>query len=359
MDRSSVVSPDGKWAAFLKDHNLWIRAVDGSGEFALTTDGVEDDGYAGSTGNNLHPVSPQRRGVQPPPVDHVVARFAARFSLTAWIERQVKELYLLQSVPDDGSIRAKAYRYRYAMPNDEHKAQVRQMVFDVTTRQRVDLDFPVLATPYVTPVEVHDAWWSDDSREVIYVERGPFYRTLTLRVADASSGKSRTLIEESGKTFIELAGVGHRPIVRLLSNGTVLWFSERDGWGHLYLYDKKGRARQITRGEWLVRGIVGVDERQWHGVLHRIRARAGPQSLFPSSLSRAARRLGSEAADAGECRTSDQHSGRFAAQLRRPRIRSPARRKHSACRRRASTSSMFTPVPTRPRPACCAQSTGG
>ncbi len=261
MDRSSVVSPDGKWAAFLKDHNLWVRAVDGTGEFALTTDGIEDDEYAGSTGNNLHPVAPVRSGQQPAP--SLMWSPDSRKILTHRVDqRRVKELYLLQSVPDDGSIRPKAYRYRYAMPNDEQKALVRQMVFDVSTRERVDLDFPVLATPYVTPVEVHDVWWSADSREVIYVERGPYYRTLTLRVADASNGKSRTLVEESGKTFIEPAGVGRRPMVRVLSNGNVLWFSERDGWGHLYLYDKKGRARQITRGEWVVRGIVAVDERR-------------------------------------------------------------------------------------------------
>lgn len=261
LDRSSVVSPDGKWAAFLKNHDLWVRAVDGSGEFALTTDGVEEFSYAGSTGNNLHPVSSQRSGKQPPP--SIKWSPDSRKILTHRVdERQVKEMYLLQSVPDDGSIRPKAWRYRYAMANDERKAQVQQMVFDVTTRQRVDLDFPVLSTPFMTPVEVHDAWWSADSREVIYVERGPFFRTLKLHVADASSGKSRTLVEESGKTFIELAGVGHRPAVKVLSNGSVVWFSERDGWGHLYLYDKKGRVRQITRGEWLVRGIVGVDERK-------------------------------------------------------------------------------------------------
>jgi dipeptidyl-peptidase 4 len=260
LDRSTVVSPDGKWAAFLKHHNLWVRAVDGSGEFALTTDGVEHYAYAGSTGMNLHPVTPQRTGEQPAP--SIMWSPDSRKILTHRVdERQVKELYLLQSVPDDGSSRARAFSYRYAVANDEHKPLVQQFVFDVTTRQRVELAFPILPSVYTTPVEVHDAWWSDDSREVIYVERGPYYRTLTLRVADANSGKSRTLVEESGKTFIELAGVGRRPIVRLLSNGNVLWFSERDGWGHLYLYDKKGRARQITRGEWLVRGIVGVDER--------------------------------------------------------------------------------------------------
>jgi dipeptidyl-peptidase-4 len=260
FDSSVVVSPDGKWAAFLKDHNLWVRAVDGSSEFALTTDGVEHYGYAGSTGNNLHPVSPQRRGEQPPP--SIKWSPDSRKILTHRIdERQVKELHLLQSVPEDGSIRPKLYRYRYAMANEEHKAKVQQIVFDVATRQRVDLELPILSTPYITPVEVHDAWWTEDSRQVLYLERGPYYRTLTLHVADATTGRSRTLIEESGKTFIELARVGERPMVRVLSDGRVLWFSERDGWGHLYLYDKNGRARQITRGEWTVRGIVNVDER--------------------------------------------------------------------------------------------------
>ena len=67
-DPGLVVSPDGKWAAFVKDYNLWVRALDGGGEFALTTDGIEHYGYAGSTGTSTHAVSARRSGKPIPPV---------------------------------------------------------------------------------------------------------------------------------------------------------------------------------------------------------------------------------------------------------------------------------------------------
>lgn len=260
LDPTVVVSPDGRWAAFRKDHNLWIRSLEDGAEFALTSDGVEHYSYAASTGNNTRTVSDQRSGRGPTPV--VLWSPDSRRLLTNRVdERKVKELYLLQSVPDDGSLRPKPYSFRFSMANDEHKAQVHQFVFDVMTRERVDLKFPVFCAPFFTPIEIHDVWWSRDGREIEYIERGPFYRTLTLHVADARTGESRKLIEESGETFVELASPGRLPMVERLTSGEILWFSERDGWGHLYLYDQHGRSRQITKGEWLVRGIVGIDER--------------------------------------------------------------------------------------------------
>ena len=259
LDRSSVVSPDGKLAVFRRNYNLWVRATDGSSEFALTTDGIEHYDYAGSTGNSTHPLSALRSRVPPAPV--VSWSPDSRKILTHRVdERRVKELHLLQSAPEDASVRPKLFSFRFSMPHDEHKALVEQIVFDVATRQRVALGFPVWPSPYQTPIEVRDAWWSEDGSEVLYIERGPYYRSLKLHVADAATGKARTLLKESGKSFIELNDVDHYPMVRRLSNGNVLWFSERDGWGHLYVYDRSGHALQITRGEWLVRGIIGVDE---------------------------------------------------------------------------------------------------
>lgn len=256
-----AVSPNGKWAAFVRDHNLWVKATDGSGEFALTTDGVEHYGYAGSPATNTHTISTLRSGM--PEAPYLAWSPDSTKLLTHRIdERLVKELALLQSVPDDGSFRARLWTYRYAMPNDEHRPLVEQMVFDVAARKRVNLDFPVLASPYTTPVETHEAWWSPDGKQVNYIERGKYFRTLTWRVADASTGKASTLLEESGKTYIELNGIGRHPMAQRLSNGDLIWFSERSGWGHLYLYGKDGRLKHpITQGEWLVRGIVRVDER--------------------------------------------------------------------------------------------------
>lgn len=256
-----AVSPDGRWAAFLKDYNLWVRALDGSAEFALTTDGVEHYAYAGSTGTNTHTVTSRRSGKPEAPLV-IWSPDSTKLVTHRMDERLVKELALLQAAPEDGTFRAKLYTYRYAMANDEHKPLLTQMVFDVTTRERVDLDFPVLPVVYGGPAEVHDVWWSPDSRQVNYIDRGKYYRTLTWRVADAATGKASSLLEESGKTYIELSNIAQRPMARRLSNGDFIWFSQRSGWGHLYLYDKNGRLKNpITQGNWLVRGIVRVDER--------------------------------------------------------------------------------------------------
>jgi dipeptidyl aminopeptidase/acylaminoacyl peptidase len=260
-DNTVVLSPDEKWAAFLRDYNLWVRATDGSGEFALTTDGEQDNGYARTPGNNVLADGARRDGLVP------VVLWSPDSSkiLTHRVdEREVKELPVLEAAPGDGSLRPKLLRYRYAMANDEHKAALTQFVFDVHSRRRVQLEFPSMPVVLQAPIESFHAWWAPDSAQVYYVERGPYYRTLAFRVASVDTGKQRTLIEESGPTFIELAGIARRPMVRVLSSGEIVWFSERSGWGQLYLYDarKGGAAQTITSGEWVVRSIVAIDERE-------------------------------------------------------------------------------------------------
>lgn len=259
QDSRVVPSPDGKWAAFLKENNLWVRATDGSGEFALTSDGEQYNSYARSPGNNVLADRARRAGLVP------VLLWSPDSTkiLTHRIdEREVAELPILQAVPV-GTSRPQLLRRRYAMANDEHKASLTQFVFDVRSRRRVQLEFPSMSVVLQSPIESFHAWWSPDSAQVYYVERGAYYRTLALDIAEASTGKARTLIQESGPTFIELAGIAHRPMVRVLSSGEIVWYSERSGWGHLYLYDGRNgtAARAITSGEWVVRSIVAIDER--------------------------------------------------------------------------------------------------
>ena len=78
---------------------------------------------------------------------------------------------------------------------------------------------------------------------------------------DAPSGKARTVIEETSDTFIDYAGKKFLHYIK--SAQQWIWMSERDGWNHLYLYDAKtGEVlNQITRGNWVVRGVDKVDEK--------------------------------------------------------------------------------------------------
>lgn len=90
-----------------------------------------------------------------------------------------------------------------------------------------------------------------------YNQRGHhLYQMLAM---NAETGKLRTVVEERANTFVNYGRLWRQ----FIKDGKqLLWLSERDNWNHLYLYDvqKSKVIRQITKGEWFVRGIQRVDE---------------------------------------------------------------------------------------------------
>jgi len=129
------------------------------------------------------------------------------------------------------------------------------VVFDVETRRQMPGDIALFTNPYAnTRLE-----WRSDSRSVTFEhnQRGhQMYRVLEI---DATTGRTRTLIEETQKTFVEYSGKRFREDVA--DGKEIVWASERDGWNHLYLYDgATGRVKnRITTGQWVVRGVDRVD----------------------------------------------------------------------------------------------------
>jgi dipeptidyl-peptidase-4 len=258
---NEAVSPDGRWAAFLKDRNVWVRPISGGAEFPLTMDGIEHYGYAASPGISCHPITDIRHPKPTPP--QVIWSPDSRYLLTHRLdERNVNDLFLIQSVPEDGGIRPKLYKYRYSMPGDEHLPLLEPVVFDVATRRQVNLLTRQLVCFSVTLIEKHDTWWSVDGKTVYYLHRDRFSKSVCLNRADPATGAVSEVLRETSDTVVYTnANFFDFPAVRTLKNGDVIWYSPRSGWGHLYYYGRDGALRhQITRGEWTVRGIVRVDE---------------------------------------------------------------------------------------------------
>jgi dipeptidyl aminopeptidase/acylaminoacyl peptidase len=254
------LSPDGKWAVFVRAHNLWIRPTAGGTEYALTTDGVEHNAYASSSGDN-HSISRLRRPKPRPP--EVVWSPDSRYLVSYRMdERNVKDMYLLQSVPEDGSMRPKLWTYRYAFAGDENVPQLHPIVFNVNTRQGVPLAASPLNAGYASAIEEGNVWWSEDSAKIYFLKAARSFKSVSLNVADPASGKVTEVLRETSQTWVR-AGKARGGTHRTLKNGDVIWYSDRDGWGHLYYYEgASGRLRnQITRGEWVVRAIVRVDEK--------------------------------------------------------------------------------------------------
>lgn len=260
MRPDESLSPDGRWVAFVRDHNLWIRPTGGGEPFALTTDGIRHHAYAGTSGDTMEAVSQARSGT--PSAPQVLWSPDSRRILTQRIdERAVGEFHLVESIPADGDLRPRHYNFRYPLPGDKAIATARIVAFDIASRKRTDIAGEPLVAAYWNPIQGGLVWWSKDGRQVYSVVRDRYYRTVGINVADSDAGVNRPILTERGKTNLTVNWFREKPLARSLANGDVIWFSERSGWGHLYYYRANGALRNaITTGDWLVRNILAVDE---------------------------------------------------------------------------------------------------
>jgi hypothetical protein len=232
-DEQPRVSPDGKLEAFIKNFNVYVRSRDAGNEFQLSWDGLEGEYYSWS--------------MQWSPDSAKLAVFRTR----PGYQRLV---HYIESSPAD-QIQPKHSTIVYNKPGDVIDVSM-PVLFHVDTRKQINIDNRLFATPYSN---ARIRWWRDGRAFTFeYNQRGhQVYRVIEV---DAAAGKPRAIIEEKVPTFFCYSGKRYRHDV---SDGKeIIWMSERDGWNHLYLYDgTTGKVKnQITRGEWVVRGVERVDE---------------------------------------------------------------------------------------------------
>ncbi|GAB2808736.1 S9 family peptidase [Streptomyces daliensis] len=263
-----VASPDKAWFAFRRDGNIWVRSRDGEREFALTDDAEPDFGY-GVTIDALSSRTLMRSfGLEPAPV-LVWSPDSTRILTHRLDQRGLAEQVLVESAPRDGG-RPVAHRYRYPIAGDETTATASWTVLDITTREVVrQQDAPFPAT-HPSLLEEFRWWTGEHGESVHFLHQSRDGRTLELRRLDPATGATTTLLRETGRTRVDpTPEYWEQPMVRVLGSGEVLWWSQRDGWGHLHLCPADGteatqatEATQITRGQWLVRSVLWVDEKR-------------------------------------------------------------------------------------------------
>lgn len=258
-----LLSPDGRWALFTREHNLWVREVATGERRQLTRDGTARNAYAGHPEQSTNHVSMQRLGM---PIAPVAAWSPdSRKVLVHRIdERRVPESFLVQSVPDS-TLRPRLWRFAFPFPGDS-SATARTYVIDVASGGAVQVQGEDALVMLESPLALQLVWWGDSSGSVAYqLLRERAMKSFTLVAIDASAGTVRPVATERGPTLVEpTPTLGMQPNIRVTSDGReVIWYSERDGWGQLYLLDAATGAvkHRITTGEGIVRSIVKVDER--------------------------------------------------------------------------------------------------
>lgn len=250
-------SPDGKSAAFIRDWNLWVRDVATGRETQLTKDGVKDYGYAT---DNAGWTKSDRPVLVWSPDSKKIATFQQD-------QRNVGEMYLVDTKVGHPTLQA----WKYPLPGDAVVTMIERVIIDLTPAAgprviRVQLPPDQHRSTLCDDVkcrggEWDDVQWAADGSSVAFVSTARDHRRETLRVADASTGAVRDVLDEKTETFLE-SGNGRVNWKFLPGSSEVIWFSERDNWGHLYLHDlKTGREKQaITNGDGNVTQVLRVDE---------------------------------------------------------------------------------------------------
>ncbi len=252
---TGVLSPDKKKSAFIRDFNLWVRDVATGQELQLTKDGVKDFGYAT---DNAGWTRSDRAILLWSPDSKDIATFQQD-------QRGVGEMYLVDTRVGHPNLQA----WKYPLPGDDLVTTIQRVVVSADGSQVVRFKMP--PDQHRSTLCDHiicrggdwaDVEWSPDSGQLAFVSTSRDHKREQLRVADATSGAVRDVIDETVPTFFE-SGNGRVNWRYLPASNELIWFSERDNWGHLYLYDlTTGKLKnQITTGEWNVTQLLRVDSR--------------------------------------------------------------------------------------------------
>jgi dipeptidyl-peptidase 4 len=265
-DVDAKVSAHGTYVSFIRNDNLFIVPTAGGAERPLTEGGteleswgtaefIEQEEFARSTG---YWWSPDETRVALCHVDQ---------SEVDVIER-----------PEINAGGATVVRQRY--PRAGHRnARVELYVENVTSLARTKVDLGASGDIYIPRVD-----WSKDGR-TLYVQRlSRDQRRLDLLAVEPATGAARVILTESSPHWVEVT----RDFTPL-HDGRFLWTSERSGYRHVYLYSGDGRLlRQLTRGDWPVDTIEGVDEAQGLALIGASRDNPTERRLYTVSWKRLA-----------------------------------------------------------------------
>jgi dipeptidyl-peptidase-4 len=250
------LSPNKKLGAFVRDWNLWVRDLATGAETQLTTDGIPNYGYA--TDNAGWKFSNAAILLWSPDSKKI-----ATFQQD---QRNVGDMYLVPVTNGHPTLKA----WKSPLVGDKIVTMIERVVIDVDTKKLTRLKMPPDQHRGTLCDDItcgagniwEDVEWSPDTRHLAFVSTSRDHRQEWFRVADTSTGDVREVFTETAPKFFE-SGNGKVNWRYLPASNEILWFSERDNWGQLYLYDlASGKLKnQITHGEGNVTQLLHVDEK--------------------------------------------------------------------------------------------------
>jgi dipeptidyl-peptidase 4 len=287
--RWASISPDGKTIVFARNHNLYMMDAANYAkaeknahdktivETQLTTDGVDGFSYARhlyGAERDREQKEDREKGVvedtgkdaRVQPIMIFWSKDSKKFALVRHDERKVAELWVINSLSQP---RPTLETFHYPMPGEANVPQSQLEIFDVASKARViakadafkDQEIRIESDRILGRNREHERaeprWVSPTSDKLYFTRLSRDMHKLDLCVADTAAGTVKPLIEERMNVYVEA-----KPL-RLVDHDTdMLWWSERDGWGHYYLYGTDGTLKnRVTHGEFVMEDVLGVDDK--------------------------------------------------------------------------------------------------
>jgi dipeptidyl aminopeptidase/acylaminoacyl peptidase len=255
VGRYEVLSPDMSKVAFIRDWSLWMRDLSSKKETQLTTDGVENFGYATDNAGWTHS-------------DNAIVAWSPDSKKIATFQqdqRHVSNMYLVTT--NVGAPRLEAWKY--PLPEDKDIIRIHRVIIDVESGKMVRLHMApdarrsTLCDDISCDGDFTDVAWSPDAAQLAFVSSSRDHKEAKLRITDVSTGGVRDVYEEKVATQYE-SGQGSSNWRFFPASNEFIWYSEKDDWGHLYLHDlTTGKLKnQITKGPWVVTRLIRVDEKK-------------------------------------------------------------------------------------------------
>jgi dipeptidyl-peptidase-4 len=293
--RWASISPDDKFVIFARNNNLYmmdaanyakaLKKADDTSivETQITTDGVEDFGYTRRVNDQdrmeiqrdqeqntdrtkTDQNQEQNKNARVPSINITWSRDSKKFAAVRQDQRKVAKLFVINSLSNP---RPTLESYPYTMPGEANAPAAHLEVFDIATKARTEMKTAAFkdqtisveadrATSRAREHEKTESLWAGPGSDKLYFSRiSRDMHRVDLCAADTTTGEVKSLIEERMNTYID-----SKPLRVLNNGGDLLFWSERDGWGHYYRYDASGHLKaQITQGEFVAEDIMGVDEK--------------------------------------------------------------------------------------------------
>jgi dienelactone hydrolase len=251
-----VLSPDRKQEAFIRNWNLWVRDVATGKETQLTTDGVENFGYATDNAGWKH-------------TDNAILEWSPDSKQIATFQQDQRkdgDMYLVTTKVGHPELQS----WKYPLVGDKNVTMIERVIIDVPAHKvvRLKMEPDQHRSSLCDDVSCgedggwDDVKWAPDGKTLAFVSTSRDHKHETFRIADATTGEVRTVFHEDVPTYYE-SGNGAVDWRYLPGTHEAIWFSERNNWGNLYLYDlTDGKLKHaITTGDGNVTEVLKVDEK--------------------------------------------------------------------------------------------------